>query len=105
MSEEIPKFSFAIREDLEDVSKLFLPTKAEQGCTGWDVACAQPDRKPIVLRAGQYVKIPLGFRVLPEYGWWLQLVPRSSSFAKKYLHALYGTIDFSYRGEVLAAFN
>lgn len=99
---EIPTFFFALREDLVDEKK-FLPTRAEPFATGWDVRAAQPDKKDIVLRAGQYFKIPLGFRALPHEGWWFQLHPRSSSFAKKYMHNLIGTIDEHYANEVLVA--
>lgn len=98
---EIPTYSFALRADLED--NKFLPVRATDKSSGWDVFCAPEDRKPIVLRAGQYAKIPLGFRVIPPEGWWFQLVPRSSTFAKKALHCLYGTIDSDYRGQLVMA--
>jgi dUTPase len=99
MSYEMPVFQFAVREDLKDVVEQFLPRKAEPGSAGWDVRCAQKDRKPIILRAGQYAVIPLGFRMIPPAGWWVNLRPRSSTFAKKSLHYLIGTLDFSWRGE------
>lgn len=97
---EIPTYSFALRADLED-DKSFLPTRAEELSSGWDVRCAPEDRKSIILRAGQYAKIPLGFRAIPPKGWWFQLVPRSSTFAKKSLHCLYGTIDWGFRGSLV----
>lgn len=97
---EIPVFKFATREDLEPT---FLPTKAEPWATGWDVRAAQKDMKDLIIRPGQYFKIPLGFRVFPPEGWWLYLHPRSSSFAKKHMHNLIGIIDEHYSHEVLFA--
>lgn len=94
-----PVFRFAIREDLEDTGDLFLPTRAEPFATGYDVRAAFPDRKDLVLKSGCYAKIPLGFRVFAPKGWWLELRPRSSTFAKKHLNCLYGVIDFSYEGQ------
>ena len=96
---DMPVFRFAVREDLKDMAGHFLPKKAESGSAGWDVRCAQKDRKPITLRSGQYARIELGFRTIPPPGWWIDLRPRSSTFAKKSLHYLIGTLDFSWRGE------
>lgn len=93
---EIPVFKFAIDENLSDI---FLPTKGSEKATGWDIRAAAAVR----LRAGQYAKIPLGFQVLAPEGWWLDLRPRSSSFTKKQLHALYGVIDEDYEGQCLFA--
>lgn len=96
---EIPNFKFALREDLKN-EKIFLPTRATPGSAGWDVRCAQVDRLPIILRAGQYAKIPLGFRAILPEGWWLELRPRSSTVAKKQCHCLYGVIDVDFRGNI-----
>ena len=95
----MPVFKFAVRDDLKDVADKSLPKKATPGSAGYDVRCAQKDRKPIILRSGQYVRIPLGFRMILETGWWMNLRPRSSSFAKKSLHYLIGTLDNDWRGE------
>ena len=101
---EIPRFRFAIREDLKsDGTASFLPERATEQSTGWDVRAAFPDRVAHTIRAGKYIKIPLGFRVLPPNGWWLELRPRSSTFGKKQLHCLYGVIDEDYEGECLFA--
>lgn len=99
---EIPVFGFALREDLKE-EKQFLPTRATPKSAGWDVRAATEDRKPITLRAGQYFKIPLGVRGLCPPGWWYELKPRSSTFGKKFIHALYGTIDEDYEGQLLFA--
>lgn len=100
----IPVFKFAIRKDLNgSAPEDFLPARGTPQATGWDVRAALHKAGPLVLRAGQYTKIPLGFRVLPPEGWWLELRPRSSTFGKKSLHALYGVIDEDYEGECLFA--
>lgn len=98
---EIPKFKFALREDLIE-NKEFLPTKGEPLATGWDVRAANL-HKPVKLLPFQKVLIPLGFRTFCPEGWWFELKPRSSTFGKKNLHCLYGTIDESYEGELLFA--
>jgi dUTPase len=98
-----PTFQFALREDIKDQLQ-FLPTKAEPLATGWDVrvALTAPDQQ-LIVRLTDYVKIPLGFRTFCPPGWWFELKPRSSTFGKKSLHALYGTIDESYEGELIFA--
>lgn len=98
-----PIFKFAIREDLKDCGINFLPTKGEPYATGWDVRAALMHRENIVIKPGEYFKIPLGFRILLPEGWWIQLHPRSSSFTKKYMHNLIGIIDEHYSQEVLFA--
>lgn len=97
-----PIYKFALREDLKD-EKQFLPTRAEPTATGWDVRAAMVDRKPMLIKPFEQVKIPLGFRGFCPIGWWYELKPRSSTFAKKNLHALYGTIDETYEGELVFA--
>lgn len=97
-----PIYKFALREDLKN-NKIFLPTKGEPAATGYDVRAAQEDKKDIILRAGQYFKIPLGFRTFSPEGWWFQLHPRSSSFAKKSMHNLIGIIDEHYSNELIFA--
>lgn len=101
-SNNIPTFKFALREDLR-TEKQFLPTKAEPKATGWDVRAAFPDRKSLVIKPFEKVAIPLGFRGFCPNGWWYEIKPRSSTFAKKSLHALYGTIDETYEGELVFA--
>lgn len=95
-----PVFKFALREDLKDRPE-FLPRRAEDLSSGYDVRAAQEDRKDIVLRAGQYFKIPLGFRSFCPEGWYYHLHPRSSSFAKKQMHCLIGIVDQSWEGTTL----
>lgn len=100
--EEIPTYKFALREDLKD-RKEFLPTRAEPKATGWDVKAAMYDHKDLVIQPNEYVKIPLGFRAVCPEGFWYELRPRSSSFAKKHLNCLYGVVDQMYSGELVLA--
>lgn len=95
-----PIFKFALRSDLEN-NQIFLPAKSEPLATGWDVRCAEPDGVKIL--PGDYAKIRLGFRSFCPPGWGYELHPRSSSFAKKYLHCLIGIIDESWEGETMLA--
>lgn len=94
-----PTFKFAVKRDLIGSDISFLPTKAHSDDTGWDVKSA----KSLTIKAGQYAKIPLGIRVFAPKGWWLELRPRSSTFAKKQLHCLYGVIDEGFQNEILFA--
>jgi dUTPase len=95
-----PTYKFALRDGLDDN---FLPSKGEPHATGWDVRAAFHDKKDLVIKPGEYFKIPLGFRSLPPEGWWYHLHPRSSSFTKKHVHCLIGTVDESWEGETLWA--
>lgn len=94
---EIPTFKFAVAEGLD--SSLYMPSRGEPTATGWDVRAAST----LALKRFDHVKIPLGLRVLAPKGWWLELRPRSSSFAKKNLSALYGVIDETYEGQLMFA--
>jgi dUTPase len=100
-TDDRPTFKFAILPEIADLGVDFLPFRTHYSDTGWDVKCAE--HKGITLRAGQYAKISLGFRVFSPPGYWLELRPRSSSFAKKQLHALYGVIDQGWEGPCLFA--
>lgn len=100
---EIPVFKFALREDLKDDVR-FLPTRGESKASGWDVRVAlPPGQTELVISPFDYVKISLGFRAFCPDGWWLELKPRSSSFTKKHLHALYGVVDETYEGDMIFA--
>jgi dUTP pyrophosphatase len=106
--ETSPVFRFAIRDDLAGAvnanGNSFLPTRGTDRSTGWDVRAALTNGPTdLIIRPGSHVKIPLGFRVFAPEGWWLELRPRSSTFAKKQLHALYGVIDEDYEGECMFA--
>jgi dUTP pyrophosphatase len=100
LSAEEPVFKFALREDIKD-QKQFLPTKAEPKATGYDIRAAI--KEPLVIKPFGRVLIPLGFRAFCPEGWWFELKPRSSTFGKKHLHTLIGTIDETFEGEALLA--
>lgn len=94
----LPQFKFALREDLKD-KKEFLPTKGEPKATGWDVRSSDD----LIIKPFEYVKIRLGFRALCPDGWWFEMRPRSSTYTKKNMHALYGVVDETYEGEAIFA--
>ena len=75
-----PKFKFALREDLKDM-KQFLPTRTTDRSSGWDISCAWDDHKDHTVQPGEFVKIPLGIRCIPDEGYWYEVKPRSSTLS------------------------
>jgi len=67
------------------------------------VTTGKPKIVSAYVPAGEYIKIPTGFKILAPEGWWVELKPRSSTFAKKFCHSLYGTIDNGFYNELLFA--
>ena len=102
MQDEVPVFKFALVDRVKN-DKKFLPKQAEFKATGYDVRACMENKKPLVIRPGQYVKIPLGYRCFISAGWWYEIKPRSSTFAKKSLHCLYGTVDETFAMEAVLA--
>lgn len=97
----VPEYKFALVDRVKgDVQ--FLPNKAEPKANGWDVRAAIDDDK-ISIPAFHHFLIPLGIRGFCPDGWGYRLKPRSSTFAKKYLHCLYGEIDETFQGELQLA--
>lgn len=114
-----PVFNYAVTENIinhcpfilenkEIKAEDFIPTRVRPKDTGYDVRCAEngeirlSDNEVVhglELKPGCYFKMKLGFRFLPQEGWWLNLVPRSGTFINKYIHALYGVIDETYENE------
>ena len=95
---ELPDFKFCLLPEVTG-DKRFLPTRAEPTATGWDVRACLPEG-PLTMRPSQTALISMGFRVFCAPGWWFEIRPRSSSFAKKNLASLYGVVDESYGGVV-----
>lgn len=95
---KVPEFKFVLKEGL---GPEFLPTKAHDDDTGFDVRCAEPNG--VIVNPFELVKINLGFRCFAPKGWWCELVPRSSTFTKKDLHCLYGKIDETFENYWLLA--
>jgi dUTPase len=93
-----PEITFAVRDDLDDK---FLPTKQHESDTGWDVCCAE--REGVWFKPFESATIRLGFRAYFPPNWWAELRPRSSTFVKKHLHALYGVIDEGFENEWMFA--
>ena len=81
---------FEIINDSEKKIHGFLPERTTDLATGYDVRNAGEN---LVIKPFQYIKIPLGFKCIIPEGYWFFLVPRSSTFGKKHLHCLYGTVD------------
>ena len=92
----VPEFKFALVDEAKG-DKNFIPSRAEPMASGWD--CRAMLETPLLVKPFDYVKISLGFRAICPNGWWLKINPRSSTFTKKQLHALYGVADHSYEGQ------
>jgi dUTPase len=101
---KIPTYKFAVLESLKNHNPSFIPTKAHETDTGWDVrAHIESPYHSLIIHKNEYVRINLGFRCFCPPGWWLELRPRSSTFAKKFMHCLYGVIDNGYENVCMLA--
>lgn len=87
-----------VLDDKEITAESFIPTRAREKDTGYDVRCAETSG--MTLRPGCYFKMKLGFRMFAPDGWWITLGPRSGTFINSHVHALYGVIDETYENEL-----
>lgn len=108
-NQNTPPYYFAVTSDVESkcpimldgkqiFAKNFIPCRARDKDTGYDVRCAEPDG--MELMPGCYFKMRLGFRMFAPDGWWLSLSPRSGTFINTNIHALYGVIDELFEKEM-----
>lgn len=58
--------------------------------------------EPVILKAGGYTKIPLGFALGLPNDYEVQVRPRSGLAAKNGIFCHFGTVDETYRGELCA---
>jgi len=73
---------------------------AKTGDAGLDLyVCIAEDK--LVVPAGGMINIPTGVAVKLPWGTWASIRPRSSTFAKKKLFIMDGTIDNGYTGPLL----
>lgn len=77
-----------------------LPSYATFGSAGMDLRAAVHD--PLVIRPGETVLIPTGFRIELSQGYEAQVRPRSGLAASHSIGVLNspGTVDSDYRGEI-----
>ena len=74
------------------------PTRAYQGDAGWDL----PVGRRTVVPPGEFVDVPLAYRLAPPPGVWYRLTGRSSTLRKYNLLVNEGIIDEGYRGPLFA---
>lgn len=79
-----------------------LPFYATTGAAGADIRASIPEKKSIVVKAGERKLIPTGIQMEIPEGFEVQVRPRSGLSLKSSLLVVNspGTIDCDYRGEV-----
>lgn len=79
-----------------------LPFYATSGAAGADIRASIPEKKSIVVKAGERVLIPTGIQMEIPEGFEVQVRPRSGLSLKSSLLVVNapGTVDCDYRGEV-----
>lgn len=96
-----PVYKFLPKTDQHMPARGIAASGETTRSSGWDVCAYLPE--PLVLSPGDSALIPLGVQAICPDGWWLQLHPRSSTFAKKHLISLVGVIDHDYEGTIMLA--
>lgn len=79
-------------------SKHELPKYTTIGSAGMDLRANI--NAPITLAPGERVLIPTGLHIALPVGYEAQIRPRSGLALKKGVHAILGTIDSDYRGDI-----
>ena len=74
------------------------PARTYRGDAGWDLPVARLTRVP----PGEFVDVPLAYRLAPPPGHWYRLTGRSSTLRKYNLLVNEGVIDEGYRGPLFA---
>jgi dUTP pyrophosphatase len=79
-----------------------LPFYATSGAAGADIRASIPEKKSVVVKAGERILIPTGIQMEIPNGYEIQVRPRSGLSLKSSLLVVNspGTIDCDYRGEV-----
>ena len=87
---------------LDDMPNRFRPPElkpAKEGDVGLDLYVCIEEEK-IVISAGGMIDISAGIAIKLPWRTWASIRPRSSTFAKKRLFIMDGTIDNGFTGEV-----
>ena len=87
-----------IHPDCKNPSPISKPAK--DGDVGYDLKIWSDTENPIIIKPHEMLDIRTGvFIKLPD-GYWADIRPRSSTFAKRKLFIMGGTIDSGYTGEI-----
>lgn len=80
--------------------KVPLPEYKTQGAVGLDLSAALEE--PLLLLPHSRVRVPTGISIALPEGFEAQVRPRSGLSNKFGVIAIHGTIDWDYRGEIMA---
>lgn len=83
---------------LPDSPKSKLPTRAYDGDAGLDLYASES----VVIGAGEFRDVPVGFSMAIPEGYFARIVSRSSTFRNRRLDVREGIIDAGYRGSLYA---
>ena len=97
-SKREPEPPEVVFEAVREIGGVDVPTRAYAGDAGFDI----PVGARTVVPPGQFVDVPLAFRLAPAPGYWYRLVGRSSTLRKLGLLVNEGIIDEGYRGPLFA---
>jgi dUTP pyrophosphatase len=83
-------------------SSFEFPFYATEGAAGADIRASLPEKKSLVVKAGERVLVPTGLAMEIPLGYEVQVRPRSGLSLKSPLMIVNapGTIDCDYRGEI-----